>query len=249
MRNIVWFSCGAASAVALKLAVDSLSDVVAVYCDTGGEHPDNKRFLKDVERWTGIKITILKNEKYKDHFDVMEKKNYISSRFQAPCSTELKRKMREGYQRPSDVHIFGYTLDETTRAGAFEMRNKGLKTKWILIENQLSHEACLGMIWKAGIEIPVMYKLGFKHNNCIGCPKGRKGYWKKIKKNFPEHFERMKKLERELEYHIDEMYLDEYDWTKVKEETGDEIICDIFCESIYESMLIKQNNKQGGGET
>lgn len=243
MRNIVWFSCGAASAVALKIAVEELENVVPVYCDTGGEHPDNKRFLKDIEEWTGRKITILKNEKYKDHFDVMIKKQYISSRFQAPCSTELKRKMREEYQRSTDTHIFGYTIDERARAVTFELRNKGLKVNWILIEKQLSHEACIGMIWKAGIKIPVMYELGFKHNNCIGCPKGRKGYWKKIKENFPEVFLKMSQLEREIGYHIDEMYLDEYDWDKVKSEQGDEIICDIFCESIYESFLQKKKEK------
>jgi len=72
-RTLVWFSCGACSTVALKKALEQYNNVTAVYCDTGGEHPDNKRFLRDVEEWLNIKITILKNPKYENHFDVFEK--------------------------------------------------------------------------------------------------------------------------------------------------------------------------------
>ena len=51
-RTISWFSCGAASAVATKLALAE-SDVTIVYCEVVEEHPDNKRFLKDCEEWFG----------------------------------------------------------------------------------------------------------------------------------------------------------------------------------------------------
>ena len=43
-----------------------------------------------------------------------------------------------------------------------------------------------------------MYKLGYTNNNCIGCPKGAKGYWNKIRIDFPEIFERMAKIETKL---------------------------------------------------
>jgi hypothetical protein len=54
-RRLVWFSCGAASAVAAKLAVEKYEDACeVVYCDTmATEHPDNQRFFNDVERWIG----------------------------------------------------------------------------------------------------------------------------------------------------------------------------------------------------
>uniref|UniRef100_A0A6M3X652 Uncharacterized protein n=1 Tax=viral metagenome TaxID=1070528 RepID=A0A6M3X652_9ZZZZ len=47
-----------------------------------------------------------------------------------------------------------------------------------------------------------MYKLGYKNNNCIGCVKGGKGYWNKIRIDFPEIFERMSKKEKELEVRL-----------------------------------------------
>lgn len=73
----MWFSCGAASAVAGKLAIKKYKDDVdIVYCDTGGEHESNKLFLKECESWYGKKIKIIKT-KYKDHFDVVKKKTLL----------------------------------------------------------------------------------------------------------------------------------------------------------------------------
>jgi len=67
---VVWFSCGAASAVASKYALKKYgNDVDLVYCDTGGEHESNMRFLKDCEKWFDREIIILKNPKYKDHLE------------------------------------------------------------------------------------------------------------------------------------------------------------------------------------
>ena len=53
IRAVVWFSCGAASAIAAKYAVKKYENCEVVYCDTGGEHPSNKQFLKDIEKWIG----------------------------------------------------------------------------------------------------------------------------------------------------------------------------------------------------
>ncbi len=72
-RTASWFSCGAASAVATKL---TSPDVIA-YCETGSEHPDNRRFLIDCEKWFGKEVTILQNPDFRDTWDVWEKRKYI----------------------------------------------------------------------------------------------------------------------------------------------------------------------------
>lgn len=49
-RVVVWFSAGAASAVAAKLTLKKYEGRLPVhicYCDTGSEHPDNERFISD----------------------------------------------------------------------------------------------------------------------------------------------------------------------------------------------------------
>lgn len=63
-RRLVHFSCGAASAVAAKLTLAKFPDVEIVNAFIAEEHPDNRRFLADVEGWLGRAITVLKDEKY-----------------------------------------------------------------------------------------------------------------------------------------------------------------------------------------
>ena len=94
-RKVVWFSCGAASAIATKL---SKADVIA-YCDTGSEDYDNKRFMSDCETWFEKKITILKNSKFNSIWDVFEKLKYLSGINGAPCTGELKVKPRLDFQK------------------------------------------------------------------------------------------------------------------------------------------------------
>jgi 3'-phosphoadenosine 5'-phosphosulfate sulfotransferase (PAPS reductase)/FAD synthetase len=78
-RVISWFSCGAASAVATKLAIaESKTSVEVVYCHVKEEHPDNLRFMKDCEKWFGQPIKVIQNEKYNGSiYEVFEKRKYI----------------------------------------------------------------------------------------------------------------------------------------------------------------------------
>lgn len=65
MRIICWFSCGAASAVAAKLILESNDErkagkeIIIARNWLAEEHPDNDRFQADCERWLGQKITDL----------------------------------------------------------------------------------------------------------------------------------------------------------------------------------------------
>ena len=47
IRTVIWFSCGAASAVMTKIVLKEEPDAHVVYCDTGSEHYDNRRFLSE----------------------------------------------------------------------------------------------------------------------------------------------------------------------------------------------------------
>jgi hypothetical protein len=59
---------------------------------------------------------------------------------------------------------------------------------------------CINIVSKAGIDIPVMYKMGFRNNNCFntGCVQGGIGYWQKMKIDFPEKFNAMAEMEHKL---------------------------------------------------
>ncbi len=197
-KTIAWFSCGAASAVATKLAIQENPDIEVIYQDTGSEHPDNLRFLIDCQKWFGKKIKIVKSEKYEDTWDVFKKTKYLVGPRGARCTTELKKIVARKYVKFGDVEIFGYTIEEKHRVKRFIEQNPERVIRTILIEKWLTKDDCLGMLKKAGIEIPTMYKLGFLNNNCIGCPKGGMGYWNLIRVKFPTVFQRMAKVEREI---------------------------------------------------
>ena len=210
---ISWFSCGVTSAVATKLALQLFSDVSIVYIDTGSEHPDSKRFLHDCEKWYGKEIMIFRSGKYVNHFDVIEKRRYINSPFGAPCTKALKKDVRyyvEDRFKCWDAQVFGFDISEKKRAERFREQYPGTKACFPLLVDQLTKTDCMALIEKAGIELPMMYRLGFHNNNCIGCVKGRKGYWCAIRKHFPDVFDRMARLERLIGHScISDCFLDE----------------------------------------
>ena len=199
-RTIGWFSCGAASAVAVKL-----SGAQPVYCETGSEHPDNERFLADCERWFGRQVERIKSEKYRDTWHVFEKERYLAGIEGARCTVELKVRPRLAFQRPDDIHVFGYTADkpDADRANRLRANYPELTIETPLIERGLTKERCLEMVRRAGIALPPMYALGFQNNNCIPCVKATSpAYWALVRKQFPAEFDRMAKLSRELKVRL-----------------------------------------------
>lgn len=198
---ISWFSCGVTSAVATKLALRIYNDVRIIYIDTKSEHKDSLRFLHDCESWFNHKIEIVSSDKYTGHFDVIQKKRFLNSPYGAPCTLELKKKVRwkiEDEVRNWDGQVFGFDVSEIHRAVRFQEQYPLAKPIYPLIEHQLSKSDCLALMSKARIKLPIMYRLGFHNNNCVGCVKGGKGYWWKIKQCFPDIFDRMAKIERNL---------------------------------------------------
>jgi hypothetical protein len=199
---VCWFSAGAASAVATKLMLASqpTTNVEVVYTDTGSEHPDNQRFIRDCEAWFGHPIRILKSEKFDDVWDVWETTRFLVGPTGARCTGELKKKVRFAFQEPDDIQVFGFTADrkEVLRADRFREQNIEVDLRTPLIERGLMKADCLGILAEANIALPTMYLLGYDNNNCIGCVKGGMGYWNKIRRDFPETFERMAVLEEGL---------------------------------------------------
>lgn len=242
-RIISWFSCGAASAVATKLAItESKQPVEIVYCHVKEEHPDNLRFMKDCEKWFGQPIKIIENEKYEGSiYKVFEKNRYIVGIAGAPCTRFLKKEMRKKFEKLDDLQVFGYTSEEQNRVDRFIDSNNDVKLWSILIDKGLTKSDCLAILDRAGIELPTMYKLGYQNNNCIGCVKGGLGYWNKIKVDFPEQFDRMAKLEKQigakiLKHKGERIWLDDLPPDVGDYPTEQSIECGIFCHMAEEDL-------------
>jgi hypothetical protein len=140
----------------------------------------------------------LKSADYRDTWQVWEERRYLNGPAGALCTTELKKSLRFAFERPGDVQVFGYTIEEQGRAERFRKNNPDVTLWCPLIDDGLRKSDCLALIERAGIRLPAMYALGYKNNNCIGCVKGGAGYWNKIRRDFPAVFDRMAVLEQQI---------------------------------------------------
>lgn len=125
-RIIVWFSCGAPSACAAKLVLQSNDprkegrEIIIARNWLKEEHPDNDRMQTDCERWLGCPIVHVTNDKY--HGSVMEVQAGVRAiRFKngAPCTRILKKEQRHAFQRSNDIHVFGLHIGEDHRIDEF----------------------------------------------------------------------------------------------------------------------------------
>lgn len=238
MKYLGWFSCGVTSAVACKLAIERFGDDVDLwYIETGAAHPDNMRFIKDCEEWYGRKILTARSEKYASPLDVASKQIF-NTPYGAPCTYELKKKVRQKIQNRyvNFTHEFGfeYTPREIDRAQRWTEQNTK-NVVFPLIENKLNKNDCLQILQQQKIDIPHMYTLGYHNNNCIGCFKGGAGYWNKIRKDFPIVFQKTAEMERVrkstcLKFNGKPLYLDELNPTRGRYKDLLLPECELFCE-------------------
>lgn len=203
-RIVSWFSCGTASAVTTKLVLAKYSathDVAIVRCGVPEEHSDNDRFMVDCSKWFGEPIIVVRSREFVSCEDVWAKSRYMSGVGGAVCTVEMKKAVRWDFEREwgPDLQAFGYTADEVKRADRFRKKNPDVRLVTPLIEGGLSKEDCHAIINRAGIVIPAMYRLGFNNANCIGCVAAQApSYWNRVRRHFPDVFERRAVLSRSL---------------------------------------------------
>jgi hypothetical protein len=202
---VVWFSCGVASAIAAKKTIERYGDICTIRIVNNPikeEHPDNRRFLRDVEKWLGIEIELITSSKYYEASAeaVWEDLGVMSFPHGAPCTTELKRLAQREWETANhhDFLVMGFTVDESDRAESFQFTERANLLRALEAEN-LTKEDCHAQIYAAGIAPPFIYSLGFPNGNCIGCPKATSPtYWNAVRQHFPEVFDRRAELSRRL---------------------------------------------------
>lgn len=199
-RIVAQFSCGAASAVATKLALAEHGDsCVIVNAFLSNEHSDNRRFLADCEKWFGREVIVLRDEKYgADVIEVFRRTRYIKGRNGASCTGRLKRGLLRTFEQPGDVLVLGFTAEEQHRYDDFLADWPDRPIIAPLIERGLTKTDCKTMVERAGIKLPHMYLQGYANANCIGCVKGGAGYFRAIREDYPAEFKRIADVESDI---------------------------------------------------
>lgn len=239
----VWFSCGAASAVAAKLTLEKYggnNEIFIVNNPVIEEHEDNFRFLKDVEAWLHHPIEFAKSSKYPkcSAVEVWDDVKFMSNKYGAPCTKELKKVARQEWENSNhpDWHVLGFTVDEIARYERFKLTERD-NILPILIEANLSKQDCFNYLISNNIKLPEMYRLGYPNANCIGCVKATSPtYWSHVRNTHPEIYKQRAEQSRRLgvrlvRYKGERMFLDELpEGAKGHAMKAMKVECGIFCE-------------------
>ncbi len=202
-RTLIWWSTGAASAVTAQLTLWRDPTALIVRCETSNEDPDNYRFEADVMNALHRSVTVLKSEKYDSVWDVWEKRRYMCGPDGAACTLQMKVMPRLEFQRPTDIHVFGYTADSRDVA-RFELLKENypeLILRAPLIDQGVTKAGCMALVERWGIALPRSYTMGFPNANCLGtgCVKATSpNYWALYRREFPQQFARTAALARAI---------------------------------------------------
>ncbi len=200
MRNIIALSGGVASAYTADVVLETIdADALLYFNDTKWEHADLFRFLRDLENHWGRQIFIDPNEKSPE--DVFYDKNFLGNNRVPLCSRVLKAEKLQNFAQAGDVVFFGIDITECHRslriAAVYEKLN--IKTRFPLIEAQILKPTIFEWLEKINIEIPELYKLGFKHNNCSGgCVRSGQKQWLHLLRVLPDVFAERERVENEF---------------------------------------------------
>ena len=230
---VSWFSAGASSAVATRLAIAEVDEIIYTHIDD--QHPDTLRFVKDCEAWFGEPVTIIRNERTVQQ--VLEKRKYINGPNGAPCTGELKVKVREAWEKQHAGvklrYVWGFDCDELDRAYDVRQLMPDAEHLFPLIDRRISKAEAHEIMRASGIKRPAMYELGYRNNNCIGCVKGGMGYWNKIRVDFPDVFKARAAMERKVGATcIKGVFLDELSPDRGRDDGPIVDECGILCSAI-----------------
>jgi len=145
-----------------------------------------------------------------DIWDCIERNSAIPGQFMPFCTQQLKQQMKEEYFKyltsigETWIEYVGYGPDEWQRVQKSVARNEamGREVKFPLFEKKISSDECKRIISEEwGIELPSAYQ-SLKHNNCIPCFKGGKGYFRSVWKNYPEQYQKAVEAEERCGYTV-----------------------------------------------
>ena len=233
---VSWFSSGVSSAVATKLMIDQIDQIIYIHIDD--QHEDTLRFVNECAEWFGKPIETIQS-RYKSVENAClgaGGKGYVNGVGGAPCTNFLKRRLRKEWESEQEgdlEYVWGMDCSEKEIKRSEKLINHMPSNKhhFPLIDKGISKTIAHQMLNASGIKRPYMYDLGYSNNNCVGCVKGGKGYWNHIRTDFPEVFEKRALMERRIGGTcIKNVYLDELDPEAGRHEKPVVEDCGIFCE-------------------
>lgn len=206
-RVIVAISGGKASAWCAGWALEKYdkNNVILYFNDVKWEDQDLYRFLEDLSKALNHPITEDSDGRSPEQL-FYDQKCLANNRLPF-CSRILKAERLHKFFQEGDTLVFGIGCDEIHRAQRLvHMYQKiadkrGInapKMEFPLIKNKVKKADIDAWLYNLGIEEPLLYKLGFEHNNCSGgCVRAGKWQWVQLYHIRPEVYAERERVERE----------------------------------------------------
>lgn len=213
IQHQVNFSGGICSWAAAKRVVErhGAGNIVLLFADTKIEDPDLYRFLDEAA--ANIGAPLVKIADGRTPWDVMKDERIIGGGKTGadPCSKILKRRLLDAWHyshAPNAITYLG--LDWTERHRLDRLREKEPGRQWaapMTEEPYITKDQMQEWLANEGIRLPLLYTLGFPHNNCGGfCVKAGQAQFALLLKTFPERFAHHEQKEREMQRYLGKDY-------------------------------------------
>lgn len=204
-RHVVQFSGGIGSwAAAQRVAAEyGTEDLVLLFADTLVEDPDLYRFIREAANQIGVPVTHVADGR--TPFEVFWHQRFLGNSRVAPCSEFLKqrpcRRWLEAHANPADTVLYvGIDWSESHRTPAIERGWAPWTVTFPMCDPPyLAKDEMLDSARAAGLEPPLLYALGFGHNNCGSlCVRAGHRHWAHVLEVFPERYAEAERQEQEL---------------------------------------------------
>lgn len=171
------------------------ADLVLLFADVG-EHGDNYRFLREAAEWIGGELVVIDNGG-RTIWQVFHHERFLGNSRIDPCSKYLKRKpMRawlEANRDPADTAVYlGFDWTEEHRFVKASRYWDPWRVECPLMWDPILDKAeGMEAMRAAGVEPPLLTRLGFPHANCHGgCVKAGAKQFRKLLETFPDEYAR-----------------------------------------------------------
>jgi hypothetical protein len=210
-RVVVGFSGGVTSAwcAGWALRMFDRDDVTLLFHDTLEEDEDTYRFMREMA--DKLDKPVVNWSDGRSATQVFRDENAIANNRMAFCSRILKAEQRDSYFEGIRAHgpveiinVVGFSPRETARIQRAWIRGQaaGYTVRFPLVEEGVTKQQTADWCAKTmGVRLPRMYEWS-EHANCVGCVRGGKAYWLKVREHRPDVYEQRSALEREFGHTI-----------------------------------------------
>lgn len=182
---------GGVNSTALMLLLEKEGvEFESVFVDHGGDYPDTYQYINYLQKM-GHPISVIKP--YVSGCLTIEqyalKYHIIPARWQRWCTQRFKIIPLNNYFEKPCVNLIGIDASEKHRTlYEHQKQDKRIKLHYPLVERKITRQGCIRIIKEGGLEVP-------PRSGCWFCPFMSYKAIRKLYVNYPDLYERMKRME------------------------------------------------------